>query len=268
MSKVFKALGQISSIFSAVAAFTGNPVLAGAFAAQHSNMGTLIEATETRQEISPMTAIQLFMHDGDAYLVADGAGIDPEGRVIALGSKISVTSDMRMALAFSGYGGANEVQEALALRVPHGTPQDRLNALPDVVAYLSGQAALANPEMHQRGLTGVTIFAATYLEDGPRCHIVTTEASHGIPTMQLVEVEGRMIPPVDVAAVLPFGGVTNPRLDAIALLNAQRRVTNEHFGGGSTVGGKCIMARVTFDGVEIIDLIEWPDKIGERIPLA
>lgn len=208
-----------------------------------------------------MTAIQLFRFNDTACLVTDGAGFDTDGRVVALGSKLILTGDYRMAVSWSGYASAQDVSDAINRAVPAGTVHDQIKALPKVVADLKRAAVKAVGRAGQ----DFTLYAATCLEDGPRCYVVTTMRSHGLPTMKLVETDGCMVPGIDVTATLAAAGITAPKLDAIAMLAAQRREPNPHYGGCSTVGGACQMAIVSADQIEIIDLIAWPDRIGERI---
>ena len=226
-----------------------------------------------------MTAINAFYDRDDrfAYIASDGAVFSyADGTVTALGGKVSLYRDHRIAWAFAGpeiisYIVA-EVENQLAdnLLVSQA---DLLKAMETAFQLCRKKIAIGAPEREATGGNDMTVIAAVYLESEARPAIYriasNPAAIDGQPVNQWHEIEGVFIPSRVPAYIADRGyWIDDAVADSRALFRAQRHHDFEGMHSAPCVGGTCSLYRVGPDGIKAWDILQFADKVGERADIS
>lgn len=207
-----------------------------------------------------MTAINLFLKAGAAYIVADSAGYEPDGTILAIASKVAVADRLSMALICSGRANPVQISELLAL-YGTATQEDALRAIPLAMRDIREDNRLRAPDGELSGDNEMQVFVAMYSHERQRAETLycTTTAEYDGGTLEpyVVRPVARVSTPF---SDLPFD---DPERDGLAILEAQRRIPWPD--GGYFVGGFGELVTVTRDGIDKRKIVEWPDRVGEKI---
>ena len=215
-----------------------------------------------------MTAANLFLQPTAGHLVTDGAVYDSEGVIRHIASKVVEAPAIHFACTFLGMVDQERIANALQHRASmFGLSQEAaLQSLGPIAADLRLENASLLPEMEERGLTGFAIIACTWDHSAgrPRGWIVQTENAPQqlAEPYTLTETPGYMTPDVPLP-VDPATGELSGLLHGREVLEAQRR--HKEPDGCHIVGGFGECTTVTAAGVEKVRLVDWQDKLGDRI---
>lgn len=205
-----------------------------------------------------MTACNIWLQPLAGHIVSDGALYDVEGRILQIASKIVTSYDLH--LAFMSMGLCHHTRLGKHLRARNPPCQlDAIMALPEIAAALKAENEAAGFVDADLILLAVGWSAS---ESRPFACAVSTGGRQvmGGPG-ELIDVLGYSTPEVP----LPFdvtSGALDPDAHGGAVLEAQRR---DRAHGYSIVGGFGEVTTVTATGITSRRIVEWPDKVGERI---
>ena len=209
-----------------------------------------------------MSAIAMFTaaDASSIYLVTDGAYYDAEGRVRAIKSKVTKSDRLRMAVAVTGNVDSGTVARHLASAA---TQREALQRVPSITSNLHAANAYLWPHDDAWHLH-LMLFVATWSEDrgaeGWVCASGRDWLGEDYAPGSLAGVSELSSPPIPDGAWLP----RDPGEGARRVLTAQRRCTDV-YNGQCCVGGFGELTTVDADGARTVRLLEWPDRIGERI---
>jgi hypothetical protein len=213
-----------------------------------------------------MTAANLIVGRAAAYLVADCASYDEDGRVVALGRKVRVNDTIRMAISDQSWHMPGRAHRRLdRWLAEQGDQGEALAALPALLDKLMGMMAEDAPAA-ARHEPILQLYVATWslARRRPECFVMTSSADGTLPTRV---VPGRLHPCVEyVSPPVPgfsSGPKFDPYADGLRLVEAQRAVLGDD--GFHVVGGGAHLATVDADGARLELLCTWPDCIGRRI---
>ena len=210
-----------------------------------------------------MSAIAMFTAtDGSSiHLITDGAYYDAEGRVRAIKSKVTTCDRLRMAVAVTGNVDSGTVARHLASAT---TQREALQLVPSITSNLHAANAYLWPHDGDAWHLHLMLFVATWTEErgaeGWVCASGPEWLGDGYKPGTLAGVSELSSPPISDSAWLAH----DPEQGARRVLTEQRFCTDAH-NGQCCVGGFGEMATVDAIGVRTVRLIEWPDKVGERI---
>lgn len=150
-----------------------------------------------------------------------------------------------------------------------GTPanlREAVRQLPEVARELRRAVAQAQPawEGTPDDLNGFQLFVAAHDGSRPLGWVLSTnQAWFGADYIPytLAEVDQALCPPIAAGEVKP---ATFDLAAARAILDEQRTSTDT-FGGGRFVGGYGELTTVDVRGVRKERVVDWPDRVGERI---
>ena len=214
-----------------------------------------------------MTACNLWLQPHAGHLVTDGAMYDSDGVIHWIASKVVVADAARMAIGFLGTVDQERIAAALQQRRDNfGHSQEvALQSLVPIAMDLRLENTARSPELEAQGLNGFALVAVTWdaLIGHPRGWIVQTEdAPHQMADpWTLHETFGYTTPDVPTPIDMACGHLSGIQ-HGLEVLEAQRRQPQH---GQHIVGGFGEVTTVTADGVRKVRLVDWPDKIGERI---
>lgn len=213
-----------------------------------------------------MTAISLVAQAGAAYLLTDGALYDDDGIVRAIASKVLVAEEERLAIAPSGRCTSVDLQVALDAR-GIARQAEIMGALPAIARArrdASEAAGLSEPDLQ--------LFVALWSETANEAQawmLSTNAMAHWGPCTPCTWIRvdamiGTARPLADVLGRPDADAMLiDMEVDGLAIINDQRATGWPD--GRYYVGGHGELVTVTAGGVTQRRLVEWPDRVGERI---
>ena len=212
-----------------------------------------------------MTAASLFVTPGAAFVLADQASFHDDGTVLAIGSKVSISNRLHLAMTSAGAGYHGMRTELHTWLDGFDRQDDVLAGLPDLTSRLLA-SMIAGTTTAEREANPIPAFLQFYValwsdaRDQPEAYIVGTAGGtfgSGYPVGRLAGVSQLVSPPVDL------GGDEFTPAKAGQIVDAQRRTPDDR--GIFRVGGGAELVEVRADGVTRRVVRKWPDRIGCKI---
>ncbi|MBI1182112.1 MAG: hypothetical protein GC201_16330 [Alphaproteobacteria bacterium] len=223
-----------------------------------------------------MSSVNGIVQPQAAILLTDGAHTARDGRLMAVGIKVAIFDELRLAVAWNGRGVVHFIEEGLA---GARTQREALDALPAVLRDMVARNRRELPEGATEDEIGVRLLAALWSDeaDEPRLwavepdqvrlgpgyrpySLVRMRAMLDTPTDRLPDIFGRAVDPADPESF-------DPARDGLTLLEAQRRDPWGFPGEDARycAGGFAHITTVARDGISERVLRTWPDRIGAMI---
>lgn len=216
-----------------------------------------------------MTAMNAFVRDDAAYLIADTAFYHHDGRVLAFGEKVVTDARLGIMIGICGRTGeedADRIEQWLADQPDQLTAFARLSALLCVLADDATGADCFDSGPIPEGIRLTVAWWAPFNNKG-RCAIIasTPELAGGAEPFELRQLRSLFMPALGELDPWP-GHSFDPDADVAALADYQRRAG--HDDGKPRVGGQMILYRVDPNGITSREICRWPDRIGRPIMVA
>lgn len=215
-----------------------------------------------------MTAANAFARQDAAWLIADTAGYNHDGRIVAFGSKISSRADLRVAIAHSGRCAIDAPEEKDGWLAAQTSQRAVLDGLPELLAMLSEHDAEAQANGAERIAgpipAGLRLLIAWWDADAQRGRAATmtnVDASR-MPAYTLRTLGTIFSPPIGADRWVAH--TFDPEADARALADRQRAFRDDR--GIIRVGGAFEAVRVHAGGIERREVTRWNDRLGRVIP--
>ena len=216
-----------------------------------------------------MTSIVTFVTDRTAVIAADQAIWGPDGRVTAFESKLVLVERAHSVVAAQG------IFSQQLFRLVVVASRDLPDLHERIARFVKSNADRLASDSDWEGVNHdgqMAVWGASWFEDAPVIwgtpsttpdqpfEIMNLGSLYVSPKVDWSAALGRTVETrEDVASLAPA--------DALAIMEAQRRYTDETLGLGPLhcAGGGCDVAVVGADAVNLGTLQLWPDRIGERI---
>lgn len=222
-----------------------------------------------------MTAINAFFTPDDmfAYLATDGAAFSyADGTVTALGSKVSLFPEYRIAWAMAGPNIGAYIVEHVCKSWPMDQ-DDVLRLMQEAFIKCRKEMKRGKPDGEASNANDLTMIAAVYLEAEARPAIFRIASNRAAmpqcPVNKWHEIEGTIQPP-EVPAYIKDRGMWLDHAvnDCRAVFRAQRHAKFPGMNGAVGVAGTCQLYRVGPDGIKAWDILEFADKVGAVADIA
>ncbi len=218
-----------------------------------------------------MTACNIWLQPNAAHMVADGAMLDRNGRVVWIGSKIVFSEAAKFAIMAIGPINHRNIGQWLAHHRP-GTQGELLGSMEPMARDLREMLRRENAAAEQDGTNEFILAAICWLESKglPVGAVVDTGTPQALAAPFVLQQVARLsTPEADCALPHPLdSGLLTPDEHGLAVLNRQRGVLAPDYAGGephSIVGGKVEAVTISAEGCHHRVLHTWPDMVGERI---
>jgi hypothetical protein len=212
-----------------------------------------------------VTALNLWTDSAAAYFLTDTAAYDRTGVVAAFDTKVAVSSRHRIAIARNGAAVPGTSAKITAWLDQQSSQHQAIAAVPALIASLAYEL---------RDTRGDLPSDCYYVPPFALYLVAAWSIEHGRPLCCVIANGQAALPPKMAPGMLhPIGSYLSPpvagqgfpsnRRQADRFIQAQRLQRDEL--GNFSIGGSAELTTVSADGVQVVRLCTWPDRVGRRI---
>lgn len=229
-----------------------------------------------------MTAINAIVQPSAVHMLTDTAVFDMDGRILRFRDKMAEFPDMRLAVAWTGYGSMSRASSRhkgaeKAIRELAGGDQQKALAVIPALLRTMHQQNIAEIPTSDPAYASIACVVAMWCMKSNEGQVYMADSEPGAlhPEYQPYTLQrlrrfvnvgskGAAAPEFDYEDDTRF----RPEIEGLQLLEIQRGFTQNMAGNADRgVGGQARWTKIDANGIRTKTLKRWPDKVGQLIQL-